>query len=206
MSIILMADIIGSRHKEEKRLMNSFAAIVEKVNETSPEKLHSPLTITLGDEFQGVTKSLKSAIELVFELEETLISSSSGFKLRYAVQEGEIKTPINPHSAHGMLGEGLTQGRELLNSMKGSKDRSQFRIRDKEKEEAMNEGSHLTMRIIDSWKEKDQELVAAFWKHRDYKMVAEKLNKDVSLMWRRERSLWLREYEGLKKMLRYIAS
>lgn len=204
MYTIMMADIIKSREIKGKGLMNSFTEIVESVNKKHQERLLSPLTVTLGDEFQGIPDSIDSAVEIFFDLEEMVIMRSGGYKLRYVILEGEVETSINPDFAHGMLGKGLTQARESLEVMKESEERVLFYLQDQKKEKALNEGGHLYQWIVDDWNEKDRELVRAFWEYRDYKTVAKALNKNVSLMWKREKSLQLREYRGVKQVIRYM--
>ncbi|MDX1686111.1 MAG: SatD family protein [Saprospiraceae bacterium] len=203
--IILMADIIDSRYEDGVELMQSFSRIVRDINNEHGSVLLSPLTITLGDEFQGVAISLAEALSVTIYLEEEIIARNAGFKMRYAISEGAIDTSINPRSAHGMLGSGLTRTRELLSQLKDSSSRWAIEIFNKEKSRALSEAFLLYQWLVDDWKEKDYELLSAFWRYQDYKKVAEVLNKDVSLMWRREKSLNLREYEAIKNVLNYMA-
>jgi len=59
--------------------------------------------------------------------------------------------------------------------------------------------------IIDDWKlEKDYYIVAEFLQHADYKKVALELDKERSLMWKREKSLKLEEYFALKNVINYL--
>jgi hypothetical protein len=57
MSFILMADIIGSRKKQGKELMNAFSHLTSLVSIQRKNCFLSPITITLGDEFQCVVKN-----------------------------------------------------------------------------------------------------------------------------------------------------
>lgn len=67
---ILMADIISSRNYPSKNLINDFKSIVQSTNNKYKEQMISPLTITLGDEFQGVINDLKSSISIILYMEE----------------------------------------------------------------------------------------------------------------------------------------
>ena len=93
---ILMADIIGSRAANQRRLMEDFRRVIESTNREHRGDYHSPLTITLGDEFQGVVKNLEKSVQTLFAIEEKLIRSGHEFKLRYVLAQGRIETPINP--------------------------------------------------------------------------------------------------------------
>ncbi|WP_417593315.1 SatD family protein [Owenweeksia hongkongensis] len=202
--IILMADIIDSRKKDSVQLLDSFRNHVDELNERFAKKLLSPLTITLGDEFQGIISSLKDAVQLVFNLEEAIVAAQDDYKLRYVIFEGSVETPLNQKSAHGMLGEGLTKAREKLNSMKESDARVWVKLKDEAKTDALNNAFHLYTWLVDDWKVKDFEIISTFWMYNDYKVVAEKLNKNISLMWKREKSLNLREYHSIVGLIHYI--
>ena len=115
---ILMADIISSGYFEQEHLMNDFKKAVNLINKRHKKHLISPLTITLGDEFQGIPESISSALEIIFDLEEMLIQQHFTFRLRYSLGQGVIDTPINTKVAYGMLGSGLTQAREALEALK----------------------------------------------------------------------------------------
>src|ERR1700759_4336017 len=100
--IILMADIIGSRKADQAALMNDFKDLVAEVNKTS--NMLSPLTITLGDEFQGLLEGAEDALKVIWKLEETIVEKELNFKLRYVVVEGFIETPFNKEIAYGVMG------------------------------------------------------------------------------------------------------
>src|ERR1700731_4801117 len=106
--LILMGDVIGSRKKDQLMLINSFKETINAVNKEKKNDFLSPMTITLGDEFQSVIKNLSAALDIIFSIEEEIAASGKNFKLRYILEEGEIETPINSKIAYGMLGSGLT--------------------------------------------------------------------------------------------------
>lgn len=203
--IILMADIISSRNKDQKKLMHDFNNLVQLENNNQKKNILSPLTITLGDEFQGIIKSLREAMTIIFELEEGLILSNFSFKLRYVLVEGTIETPINSEIAYGMLGAGLTQARDYLIKLKSTEKRFLIQLRDKEKEKAMNNIFMVIQEIMDKWNlENDYELISNFIRFDHYKIVAEKLKKNPSLMWKRKKSLQINTYKALKEITQYI--
>jgi hypothetical protein len=69
-----MADIItSSNNAKQASLMKEFKQLVKKLNSTFSENVLSPLTITLGDEFQGVIKDISSAVTLIIFAEEQII-------------------------------------------------------------------------------------------------------------------------------------
>ena len=75
-----MADIIASSEKNQIELMNNFKELVNEINKTFKDEILSPLTITLGDEFQCVLKDLKSSTDIILQLEENIIHKKLNFK------------------------------------------------------------------------------------------------------------------------------
>src|SRR2546421_13076826 len=99
--IILMADIVESSKMEPGQLMADFKKVVELINEKHVKNILSPLTITLGDEFQGVINGAEAALQVIFNIEEELLKLTKPFKMRYVLVEGKIDTPLNRKNAHG---------------------------------------------------------------------------------------------------------
>lgn len=203
--VIIMADVIGSSSINQGQLMEDFAKVVNEINETLKDALLSPLTITLGDEFQGITKGVKQAITVIQTIDEGLIRANKGFKLRYVVVEGAIDTPINKEIAYGMLGDGLTRARKEIESLKKSDHRFYFNLKDKSRQDSLNNLFIALQSIMDDWKpEKDYYLVSSFLKYKDYKQVAAVLEKGRSLIWKRKKNLKIGPYNALKEVANFI--
>lgn len=202
---ILMADVIGSRTAQPIELMDSFKSIILSINQNAKKKIISPLTITLGDEFQGILKDLQSALDIIMLIEEEIISQQARFKLRYVLVEGEVETEINKKFAHAMLGAGLVEARSSLEKLKNAGDRFYVRINDSEKSDVINDAFRVYQGIIDDWQvDSDYEIVSSFLEHGDYKIVADTLNRNRSLMWKRQKSLRYKEYVSLKQVIYYL--
>lgn len=198
-NIILMADIVKSRKIPARRTADNLKLLANTTNKKFKSEILSPLTITLGDEFQAVIKDVISGIRIIIFIEEFCIEKDVGFKLRYVLVNGEIETPINRKIAYGMLGEGLTRARETINNQKKSGERFFF-LTDKNASE-LNSLFILYQSFIDDWKPRDFKIVSDFINLDDYKLVAEKNQKSVSLMWKRRKSLKIKEYKTIKNLI-----
>jgi len=200
-----MADIIKSRNENPNQLMTKFKSLVNTINKEQKKLILTPLTITLGDEFQGIASSMENGVNLIFAIEEMIIKKGLNIKLRYVLNYGKIETKINTLIAHEMLGEGLTYSRKKLESSK--KEDQRFKIINNSKEnpdEYINEAFSLYQDIVDNWKEKDLETVSKFLVFDDYKIVAEKINTNASSAWRRKKSLKINEYASIKKIILHL--
>ena len=204
---ILMADIIESSEKESKKLMNALKRIVVETNGSfSDKEILSPLTITLGDEFQGVLASVEVACKVVFFMEERMLTNKTDFRLRYVIHEGKIDTAINKVRAHEMLGSGLTQARKLMGTLKSSKERFLIDISDKAKSEKLVLSFKVYEGLVDRWTEASREVVHNFLIEDDYKILSKKLKKDPSSVWRRRHSLMIDEYKSMKQLIFNLAA
>lgn len=202
---ILMADIIKSSKYNSNILMQEFKEISENINSELKRYFYSPITITLGDEFQCIVKSLMKGIEVIYSFEEQILKYREKFKLRYVLNYGEIDTPINPKKAYEMLGNGLSEARETLEKLKKGKKRFFIKDENEELSKKLNLALFIYQSCIKEWKEKDYEIASSFIKNRDYKVVAKDLKKDVSLMWKREKSLKIKEYLAIKELILLLA-
>ncbi|MFV8270071.1 SatD family protein [Flavobacterium sp. GT2N3] len=204
---ILMADIINSGKKEQKPLMEDFKNLIEEANEIYKADILSPLTITLGDEFQGIIKNVAASIQIILTLEEYSIHKKLNFKLRYVLNQGEIETPVNEKIAYEMLGSGLTEARLKLNDSKYKKFRFNIAIDNLLQQSVLNEAFIIFENITDKWSLKnDYELASNFIQFKDYKIVSEKMNKTRSLIWKREKTLHMESYYATKNIIQTITS
>jgi len=202
---ILMADIIKSSEKKAPKMMAHFSEMVEQVNHQYAGNLLSPLTITLGDEFQGVVKGIADAISVIFKLDYLLLSATEPYKLRYVVNYGNIDTPLNPERAHRMLGPGLTEAREYLDRMKKEKVSVSVLGLQQSKQHKLNLAFMLYRSLYDDWHVKDRKVAAAFIENGDYKVQAKRFQKDPSSMWRKRKSLKIEEYHAVKELINELA-
>ncbi len=117
----------------------------------------------------------------MFQIEESIVHAGAGFKLRYVIVEGEIETPINRKVAYGMMGPGLTAARERLDeAKKPGMGRFQFFLQQHRKGIALRDTFIALQQIVDGWRvEKDFAMVAQFLEHEDYKVVAERIHKEL---------------------------
>jgi len=199
---ILMADIINSRVSEPEKTIYQFNEIIDFINKKFKDDIISPLTITLGDEFQGITRNIQDAITIIFSIEEYIISHEYNLKLRYVLNIGKIETKINNDIAYGMLGEGLTKAREELNNLKTSKNRILIITDNIFYNQIINDLFKIYQNYIEQWKNKDIPYLREFIiNKKNYREVAELLNLNISSSWRRVKTLNIDEYFTIKKLI-----
>lgn len=201
-----MADIIGSSQQKANALMNAFKKLVDEVNKEAAVYIISPLTITLGDEFQGLTKDPHGAMRVVLLFEEKIIKLDKPLKLRYVVHQGEVATPVNSERAHGMLGKGLKEAREMLTELKTSKSRFKISLRNKSLSRQLNLLFAVLQGITDGWTQAQRKIVKLFLEESDYRAIAKKLKKNPTTIWRRKKTLMIEEYGYLKALILDLTS
>ncbi|MFN0048251.1 MAG: SatD family protein [Cytophagales bacterium] len=216
--IILMADVVNSGKQNPLLLQSSLKNLVFEMNDIYSERILSPLTITLGDEFQAVILDLKSCLSIVLYIEEYIKREKYTFTLRYVIHEGIIQTKINTKVAYEMLGEGLTNARNTLISLKKNKaTRLKIEINDEKIGYVLGILLHQILHQFDKWSVKDYSILVQYYSilktgqivedgiYVDkYKEIAKNMNKNPSLIWRRVRSLGLENIENLKKAIYFL--
>jgi hypothetical protein len=111
---VIMGDIVGSERAESVRAMHAaFNKAVAGANKRHAARIVSPLTITLGDEFQGLLHTLAGAWEIASGLRLKLLQEN--VSCRFVIGAASVETPINTERAWNMMGPGLAAAREKLN-------------------------------------------------------------------------------------------
>lgn len=204
-NFIVMADIIESQKQPSKQLMRDFQGVVKSINFKYKKHLLSPLTITLGDEFQGVLRSYDSALRLILEMEEDIMKQGGKFKLRYVLNYGDIETKLNHEIAYGMMGRGLTKSREALAELKNTDVRFLVILDSKTDADIMNKLFRLYDSVVSEWRGKDLDYVRLFLDNKTYQEVAQELGVNLTSAWRRLRSLKMEDYYICKSLILKIS-
>jgi len=198
---ILMGDVIRSRDYDLEKLAEELKELVQSANRNLRCKTLSPYTITLGDEFQGVTQSLESGIETLFYFEEQRLARQWDFSVRYVLHHGKIDTEINPETSYGMLGEGLTRARNQLASKKRDRKRFQVSLDDRELGDQINRLFEVISGITDRWKTDDFALIHDMIRNENDQEVGDIHGKDRSQIYKRRKTLLVKEYTLLKESI-----
>lgn len=200
-SYIIVSDVIGSRNYNGSVVKAGLASLIQATSVKFGKSILSPLTVTLGDEYQGVVRSLHTALEIIFFQERLRLTLDEPIELRFAIHDGPIETEVNEEMAWGMLGPGLTKARELLEIAKSEKRRVWVDIKNKKRSKNLRLAFEVWQGIIAGWSDKDYQFVADFINLGDYKLVAEKWDKNPDQTWKREKTLMIREYLALKELI-----
>ena len=116
---VLMGDLVGSeRARSVKAIHRAFNKTIDAANKRYGEVIESPLTITLGDEFQGLLRTLQSAWSVASELRLALLAEN--VPCRFVIGTTQLETPLNTKEAWNMMGSGLAAAREKLNDKRTS--------------------------------------------------------------------------------------
>lgn len=199
---ILMGDIKDSRSYDEQLLQAVFQNLVETANHHFSDEIKSPLTITLGDEFQGIAVSLKSIIDIIFHIEEEILLLKTPIEIRYVCVYGEIRTPINPDIAHGMMGPGLTLARELLTKKRRSRPKYFTEINDKDV--IRNQVFSALADIQSHWRKDDFRLIYEMIHNSSDAELGDKFGKHRTQIWKFRNKYLISAYQNLKDVIRTL--
>jgi hypothetical protein len=197
-----MGDVVNSSDYDGEVLSKGLKELVESTNKKFGKAILSPLTITLGDEFQGILSSVSTGIDLLFHLEEKLLKTEPDFKLHYVLLLGEIETEINPDIAYEMMGKGLTEARKMLSSKKRNRKRFRFKLQNKEQTEQLSRIFEVLDTIILNWKKEDYPLILDMINNDNNSEVGELHDKNRDQIWKRRKTLMINEYNLLKDFIK----
>ena len=199
---ILMADVRDSSQKEGDTLMNQFQQLVSDANQRFGSQILSPLSITLGDEFQGVVKDIEAVRDLIYYFDEELLTSDPHFDLRFVANFGPIDTAINSETSYGMLGDGLTEARKRLNTLKKSEEAIQVSgTGDNAQDRALTLAFRWYRSLYSDWPAKDRAIAQEFIQGKDYKQVATAFDRDPSSMWRKGQTLKIKDFFAARELI-----
>jgi len=202
--LIFMADVINSASKDNRRTANELSLLVEALNKDCAQCILSPMTITLGDEFQGVINDVEAAVDVLLFSEHWLLMHKSSINLRYVIFEGAIDTPINKETSYGMLGSGLTDARKLLS--KKSKDRkiAEFVLHDERKSSLLNKVTKamLGFRDLPARNNNPEILGDLLFSGLSDKEVAQKNGKSPSEIWKYRKNWYVESWSSAMAILK----
>lgn len=112
---VLIGDISDSKKIDplkrahlQKELDKAFA----KISRTYSSHFHSPLMLTIGDEFQAVCRSPEAAWEIILQLNS--LARSHRIQMRFVISYGQLLTAINKDAPLKMDGPAFWKARELI--------------------------------------------------------------------------------------------
>lgn len=111
---VVMGDIVNSEKSGSRAILSrKFNGVVAAANKKFGRYLASPLTITLGDEFQGLAKGTCDGFRLLTDLRLTLLEREVDCRL--VLGSVTLDTKLNSRVAWNMMGDGLALARKTLN-------------------------------------------------------------------------------------------
>ena len=156
----LMGDLIASEAAASvSRLHQSFNAAIARANAAPETGILSPLTVTLGDEFQGICANLSQGARLMRRLRADLLEQ--GVECRFVLGLVRLETPLNRERAWNMMGPGLAAAREKL-SDKRDPNAYRFHLPGGAAIEQLLEAVGAGLSAVEAgWTERQREIVLA---------------------------------------------
>jgi len=160
-----------------------------------------PYSVTIDHEFLGIPSSLKSTIDSLFYLEETVIDWNVPFKISYVIRSGNISTKLSKKTSVHLMGEGISDARTELNTKKSTHPRILFHIKLENLSEQLNRLFMVLDSIESGWNQKDFPLISDMLQNENNEEVAIKQKKNRSQIWKRRKTLLITEYKALKQVI-----
>lgn len=121
--LVIIGDIVNSKKIKERNIFQKkFNHVLQNVQEAYNEVIRSPLTLTLGDEFQVVVKNASRLLDLTTAIEIQMEDTN----LRFGIGAGQIETDINQEKSIGMDGPAFHFAREAIDLARKRGQQYQF--------------------------------------------------------------------------------
>jgi len=147
--LALIGDIRSSRDLDDRgEVQRQLQKCLNDLNRQYNDVLISPLTITLGDEFQALLRNAEEIWKIVFNIECRMYPT----RIRFGLGIGDISTNINTDSAIGMDGPAFYSARDAMQEIK--KSEACYKIKGLETDEEL---TNNTLALISDNKNKWEE-------------------------------------------------
>ncbi len=108
---VIIGDMVQSRKiRERQKVQEAFQQALQRVQQEYELEIVSPLTLTIGDEFQTVLNKADRFFPMINRLEEYLPE----IRFRFGLGVGTISTALNRKAAIGMDGPAFHFARQAL--------------------------------------------------------------------------------------------
>lgn len=164
--VVIMGDLVKSEAAPSAEVLHRlFNDAIDGANIAFANRLASPLTITLGDEFQGLTRTLEAGMTIVRHVRWTLLEQD--IECRFVVGHVSLASPVNADKAWNMMGPGLATAREKL-ARKRAPNAYRFNLADHPALENLMDSVGLALTDIESdWTARQREVMLAAMRARE---------------------------------------
>lgn len=162
MYIALIGDLINSKdYQNRNEVQNLLRNKIDLLNKKFKKYLKSPITITLGDEFQCLVKDLETCFLIIDEL--SLYLSLNGVELRFGIGVGTISTEIDENISIGADGPAYWNARKAIEMIHRDHDHrntsTYLKVEDEGQEQFLNSVIRLQDLIRNNWTYSQKEFV-----------------------------------------------
>ena len=165
---VITADVNESKRlPERKELQQRILQSIAEVNVLFKEHLAAEFMITLGDEWQGVLKSLGPSYRVASYFLEKLYPIAVAF----GIGEGTIATELSPRPTE-MDGEVFHRSRNALNQAKRSGQIIVISTSNPQNDLLLNTTLRLLQTVRETWTKRQFEKVMLYKQHRKEEVVA----------------------------------
>ncbi len=170
--IVLIGDIIASKEITDRlNFQKKFTDVLVKPNKTYYNSMISPLTLTIGDEFQTVLWEATNLFNIVNLIERDIPEIS----LRYGIGLGKIDTEINSQSAIGMDGPAFHYARTAVEIARKERKRFHFNCDDQLLQKRINVMLDWIDITIKKWTHQRKEIFYQFLEKKTQREIAQNL-------------------------------
>jgi hypothetical protein len=169
----IIGDIVDSRKiRNRNEVQRKFKSVLDEINTKYAEDIASKFTITLGDEFQGLLKSKKNILKILWDIEMAM----SPYEMRFGIGIGDINTDIDLDRSPTIDGPAYYRARKMVTELDNLK--SQYAGRHSnmmicsddnytESDELINSVFSLCTALKSKWTQRQKEIIYAYFSNEE---------------------------------------
>lgn len=171
--LVLIGDIVASKAiRNRSQFQSQFETVLEQASQQYRPILISPLTLTIGDEFQAVLGGTANLFQLIAFVEQQM--SSVAFRFGFGL--GAIVTEINTQRAIGMDGPAFHFARQAVELARKEEKSYYFACEDTHLQERLNILLSWIDLTIKRWSDQRKGIFYFYRQKMKQRTIAEKMN------------------------------
>ena len=196
---VVIADLVNSRHIKDRQIFQrKLKQILDSISRKSARSLLSPLTLTLGDEFQAVYGDFKT---LFYDM-MAILEAIHPYGIRIAIAHGPLLTDINRKAALEMDGPAFIEARMLIDRLKKySGTMIQFTTAKSFNPEMINLCLRILSKEIQTWKPNTVRIFNRIMEGMEKDRIAAELNITVRAVDKQIANHKLRDFREMLEII-----
>lgn len=209
---VLVADVIDSRSYSPSLLSEAMREVRKAAASLGPSRYVSMPEAVMGDELQAVPQSVKEAVTAIIRMEQAILSTGTGLRLRIALVVGRLEGFEEGHRLVERSGSAIIEARRLMEQMKRTNRRSvskpsgriRFQLNEPTASVVLNDAFSCWTGIIDAWDARYLRIATELIEGATDDEAAARFGMTRSAIWKRRQALGIDQFLACRSLIEHL--